>query len=93
MMAVKDGLLITRGIAEKVQKRAATQVQLFCPRDLVAALINPFGCRIRLSEKSGVRADYMDQQAIFQPVDNCLDTRALRGTLGSVASVLVHRSF
>ncbi len=37
MMAVKDGLLITEGIAEKVQKRAATQVQLFCPRELVAA--------------------------------------------------------
>jgi len=37
MMAVKDGLLITEGIAEKVQKRAATQVQLFCPRKLVAA--------------------------------------------------------
>jgi|TARA_B100000749_G_scaffold54096_1_gene39340 hypothetical protein len=37
MMAVKDGLLITGGIAEKVQKRAATQVQLFCPRELVAA--------------------------------------------------------
>ena len=37
MMVVKDGLLITEGIAEKVQKRAATQVQLFCPRELVAA--------------------------------------------------------
>ena len=37
MMAVKGGLLITEGIAEKVQKRAATQVQLFCPRELVAA--------------------------------------------------------
>ena len=36
-MAGKDGLLITGGIAEKVQKRAATQVQLFCPRELVAA--------------------------------------------------------
>ena len=35
--SVKDGLLITGGIAEKVQKRAATQVQLFCPRELVAA--------------------------------------------------------
>ena len=37
MMAVKDGLLLTEGIAEKVQKRAATQVQLFSPRELVAA--------------------------------------------------------
>ena len=37
MMAVKDGLLITEGIGEKVQKRAATQVQLFSPRELVAA--------------------------------------------------------
>ena len=37
MMAVKDGLLVTEGIAETVQKRAATQVQLFCPRELVAA--------------------------------------------------------
>jgi len=37
MMAVKDGLLITGGIAEKVQKRAANQVQSFFPRELVAA--------------------------------------------------------
>ena len=37
MMAVKDGLLITGGIAEKVQKRAATQVQLFCTSELVEA--------------------------------------------------------
>ena len=41
MMAVKDGLLITGGFAEKVQKRAATQVQLFCPRELAAAYSIP----------------------------------------------------
>ena len=43
---------------------------IILPQGTGSGIINFFGCRIRLSEKGGGRADYMDQQAIFQPATN-----------------------